>query len=156
MVVIKCVKSTLNIVDFYIPGASFGNNLEDHSGATDWNFLPSLSSVSVSRYLSDGFVLTVAGTLNKIDKFGDASADDLSYYGLDGTVKYSFAELINSTKFDPYLGVGGGYTWVDEIGAGTVNGTLGFNYWFTDNVGLTVQSSYKHAFEDYLKPLAQR
>ena len=27
--------------------------------------------------------------------------------------------------FDPYVGVGGGYTWVDEIGAGTLNGTLG-------------------------------
>ena len=31
-----------------------------------------------------------------------------------------------------------------------MNGTLGFNIWFSENVGLTVQSSYKHAFEDYL------
>jgi outer membrane protein OmpA-like peptidoglycan-associated protein len=48
------------------------------------------------------------------------------------------------------LGVGGGYTWVDEIGAGTLNGTLGFNVWFSENVGLSIQTSYKHAFEDYL------
>ncbi|MCF8273020.1 MAG: OmpA family protein [Flavobacteriaceae bacterium] len=117
-------------------------NVNDH-----WNILPSLSSISVSKYLSDGFSFGVAGSLNKIDKFGDASVSDLSYYAVDGTIKYNF---LNGTTFDPYLGVGGGYTWVDEIGAGTINGTLGFNIWFSENVGLTVQSSYKHAFEDYL------
>lgn len=120
-------------------------NVGDH-----WNILPSLSTISVSKYLSDGFSLGVTGSINKIDKFGDASADDLSYYGVDGTVKYSFGELLNSSVIDPYLGVGGGYTWVDEIGAGTLNGTLGFNVWFTENIGLTVQSAYKHSFEDYL------
>jgi OmpA-OmpF porin, OOP family len=117
-------------------------NIGDH-----WNILPSLSTISVSKYLSDGFSFGVAGSLNKISKFGDAAVDDLSYYAVDGTIKYNF---LNGTTFDPYLGVGGGYTWVDEIGAGTINGTLGFNIWFSENVGLTIQSSYKHAFEDYL------
>jgi OmpA-OmpF porin, OOP family len=117
-------------------------NVNDH-----WNILPSLSTISVSKYLSDGFSFGVAGSLNKISKFGDASVDDLSYYAVDGTIKYNF---LNGTTFDPYLGVGGGYTWVEEIGAATINGTLGFNVWFTENVGLTIQSTYKHAFEDYL------
>ena len=88
--------------------------------------------------------------VNKIEKWGDASVDNLSYYGVDGTIKYSFGERLNLSTFDPYLGIGGGYTWVDDIGAGTLNGTLGFNLWFSENIGLTVQSSYKHAFEDYL------
>src|SRR5690606_1373456 len=59
-------------------------------------------------------------------------------------------ELLDWKTFEPYIGAGGGYTWIDDIGAGTVNGTLGFNVWFTENIGLTLQSSYKHAFEDYL------
>jgi OmpA-OmpF porin, OOP family len=126
-------------------------NVTDH-----WNILPSLSTISVSKYLSDGFSLGIAGSLNKITKWGDISTapdvtnkvDDLSYYGIDGTIKYNF---LQGTTIDPYLGVGGGYTWVDEIGAGTLNGTLGLNIWFSENVGLTLQSSYKHAFEDYLQ-----
>lgn len=140
----------VNAVDFYPTGedAPLGDYFDQFFKFGDhYNVLPSLSSIWVSRYLSDGFSLTVAGSLNKIEHFGDASADDLSYYGIDGTIKYNF---LKSTTFDPYLGVGGGYTWVDEIGAGTLNGALGFNVWFSENVGVTVQTSYKHAFEDYL------
>jgi outer membrane protein OmpA-like peptidoglycan-associated protein len=140
----------VNAVDFYPTGedAPLGGYFDEFFNFGDhYNMVPSLSSIWVSRYLSDGFSLTVASSLNKIEHFGDASADDLSYYGIDGTIKYNF---LKSTIFDPYLGVGGGYTWVDEIGAGTLNGTLGFNVWFSENVGLSIQTSYKHAFEDYL------
>lgn len=126
-------------------------NAEDH-----WNILPSLSTITVSKYLGSGFSLGVGGSINKITKWGDISTNpdvtnnvsDLSYYAFDGTVKYNFLE---GTVIDPYLGVGGGYTWIDDIGAGTVNGTVGLNIWFTENIGLTLQSSYKHAFEDYLQ-----
>ena len=148
-----------NAVDAYPSGDgglfsdTFGDelyNVSDH-----WSILPSLSTISVSKYLNDGFSFGIAGSLNKIDKWGDISkgpdvtneVDDWSYYAIDGTIKYNFLE---GKTLDPFVGVGGGYTWVDEIGAGTLNGTLGFNVWFSENVGLTFQSSYKHAFEDYL------
>ena len=140
----------VNAVDFYPVGedAPQGDIFDEYFNVSDhYNILPSVSSISVSKYLSDGFSFGVAGSLNKIDKFGDAEVSDLSYYGVDGTIKYNFLE---GKKFDPYLGVGGGYSWVDDIGAGTLNGTLGFNLWFSESVGLTFQSSYKHAFEDYL------
>ncbi|ALJ05687.1 cell envelope biogenesis protein OmpA [Pseudalgibacter alginicilyticus] len=126
-------------------------NVDDH-----YNILPSLSTISVSKYVGNGFSFGVAGSLNKIDKWGDISSnpdvtnsvDDWSYYGVDGTIKYNFLE---GTTLDPFAGIGGGYTWIDEIGAGTVNGTIGLNVWFNNNIGLTIQSSYKHAFEDYLQ-----
>jgi len=143
----------INAVDFYPTGedAPLGGTFDQFFNAGDhYNILPSLSSLTVSRYLNNGFSLGITGSLNKIDKFGDADVDDLSYYGIDGTVKYSLGERLNTSWFDPYLGVGGGYTWVDQIGAGTINGTLGFNFWFTEQIGFTIQSSYKHAFEDYL------
>ncbi|MFH6770815.1 OmpA family protein [Gaetbulibacter aestuarii] len=144
----------VNAVDAYpnADGAPFSEtifdeyfNLDDH-----WNILPSISSISVSKYLGEGFSFGVAGTINKIDKWGDSTVDDLSYYGVDGTIKYSLNSLFNSNFIEPYLGIGGGYTWIDEIGAGTLDGTLGLNFWFSDNIGLTLQSSYKHSFEDYL------
>ncbi|OEK09595.1 cell envelope biogenesis protein OmpA [Flavivirga aquatica] len=122
----------------------------------NWNILPSLSTISVSKYVGNGFSIGVAGSLNKIENWGEDAngdalkVDDLSYYAADGTVKYSIGEVLEWKTLDPYVGVGGGYTWIDEVGAGTLNGTLGLNVWFNENVGLTLQSSYKHAFEDYL------
>ncbi|MET6989414.1 OmpA family protein [Sediminicola arcticus] len=136
----------VNAIDVYPTDAysSFGNeyfNVTDH-----WNILPSISYVSVSKYVGDGFSVGVRGSLNRIDKLGDLRADDLSHYATDGIIKYAF---LKNTKLDPFVEIGGGYTWVNEIGAGTVNGGVGLNYWFSDNIGLTVQTSYKHAFEDY-------
>ncbi len=143
----------VNAVDFYPVGetAPLGEYFDEFFNLTDhYNFLPSLSSISVSKYIGSGFSFMAAGTINQIDKVGDSSADDLSYYGLDGTIKYSFGKLLNSKVIEPYLGVGGGYTWVNEIGAGTLNGTAGLTFWFSENIGLTAQTSYKHSFEDYL------
>lgn len=136
----------VNAIDVYPTDdvSSFGNeyfNANDH-----WNILPSISYVSVSRFVGDGFSIGARGSINRISKLGDVSVDDLSHYAVDGTIKYAF---LKNTKLDPFVEIGGGYTWVDEIGAGTVNGGVGLNYWFSDNIGLTVQTSYKHAFEDY-------
>ncbi len=141
----------VNAVDVYptgdFPGSSFGNELFN---ATDhWNILPSLSYIAVSKSVGTGFSVGVRGSLNRIDKWGDTSVDDLSYYGIDGTIKYNF---LKNTVIDPFVEIGGGYTWIDEIGAGTANGGVGVNIWFNDNIGLTLQSNYKHAFEDYLAP----
>ncbi|WP_340199424.1 OmpA family protein [Ascidiimonas sp. W6] len=141
----------VNAIDVYPtnqPG--LGKWFDEYFNANDhWNILPSISVVSVSRYVGDGFSVGVRGSLNQIDKLGDTEVDDLSHYAVDGTIKYNLNEFLKLGKFDPFIEVGGGYTWVDEIGAGTINGGLGFNYWFTENIGLTLQSSYKHAFEDY-------
>ncbi|MCR9263706.1 MAG: OmpA family protein [Flavobacteriaceae bacterium] len=117
-------------------------NVSDH-----WNILPSVSYVGVSKYIGDGFSIGARGSLNRIEKIGDVSVDDLSHYAVDGTIKYNF---LKNTTIDPFAEIGGGYTWVDEIGAGTVNGGVGLNIWFSENIGLTLQTQYKHAFEDYL------
>jgi len=138
----------VNAVDVYptgdFPGSSFGNeffNATDH-----WNILPSLSYIGVSKYVGGGFSVGARGSINRIDKWGDVEVDDLSYYGLDGTIKYNF---LKNTVIDPFVEIGGGYSWIDEIGAGNANGGIGFNVWFNDNIGLTVQTVYKHVFEDY-------
>ncbi len=117
-------------------------NLEDH-----WNILPSVSRLAIGRYIGSGFTFTAVGTINRIDTTGDVPVDDWTYYGVDGEIKYSFRELLGGKWFDPSIGVGGGYTWVDDIGFGTANGLAGVKFWLADNLAVNFQSAYKHAFE---------
>ena len=141
-----------NAVDFYPTnsglsghGAWFDEfvNTDDH-----YNILPSISKLTVSTYIADGFSLEVGGSLNKITKVGDNSVSDLAYYAADGALKYDLNKVIGDTSwFNPYASVGGGYTWLDELGTGTFNAGLGFNLWFSDNLGLNLESKYKHSFE---------
>jgi OmpA-OmpF porin, OOP family len=141
----------VNAIDFYPTGedAPLGTYFDEFFNVNDhYNIVGSLSTVTASKYLGDGFSFGVTGSFNKIDKFGDSVVDGISYYSADGIIKYSLSSLLNCEKFEPYLGVGGGYTWVDNFGAGTLNGSFGLNYWFNDNLGLTAQSTYKHVFDD--------
>jgi outer membrane protein OmpA-like peptidoglycan-associated protein len=117
-------------------------NVEDH-----WNILPSVSRLAVGRYIGSGFVFSAVGTINRIENRGDVSVDDETYYGLDGEIKYSLRDLLGGGWFDPSLGIGGGYTWIDDIGFGTANGLVGVKFWIADNLALNLQSTYKHAFE---------
>ena len=152
-------------------------NVNDH-----WNILPVLSYVTVSRNLGHGFSLGTTVSLNRISKWGQiedddissgnfpgprdvsVSVDDLFYFGLDGQITYSFGKYLNK-KVEPFVTVGGGYTWIQEgryntfsenqgndnkVGAGTLNGSLGFRYWFNDRWGVSLQSKYKHSFQEYL------
>lgn len=152
-----------NAIDTYPVGGDqnmgFGNtgdfpdefyNVDDH-----WNILPSVSTLSVTRYVGDGFIFGVRGSINKIDKLGDTGADDLAYYAVDGMVSYSFRDALfgEGGWFDPYLGIGGGYTFLDDITSfGTANGTVGLRIWLGENINLNLSSTYKHAFEDrYVK-----
>ena len=125
----------------------------------NWNFIPSVSYLNVSRYVGDGFSFGLTGSVNKIDKmltrdFTTLATDvvsnpgDLSYYSVDATIKYSFMEMIGTKWFDPSLNLGGGYTFFGDASAGTVNGGLGLTFWFSEQVGLQLQSTYKHSFDD--------
>ena len=152
------VEIGMNAVDVYpvgtsdkgrIPASLRGEIFDEYFNANDhWNILPSVSRLAISRYVGSGFVFTAAGTINKIDRLGDAEANDLSYYGADGEIKYSFKNAIGSSWFDPSIGIGGGYTWVDDIGFGTGNAMAGVKFWFNEYLALNLQSTYKHAFED--------
>ena len=110
--------------------------------------ISSISRLYVGRHLQNSFSIELAGSINKISQIGDQTVNDLSYFGLDAAVKYSTLGLVNTGKFDPYVSLGGGYTWYDSEGAGTVNGGVGINFWFSDNFGLNAGTLYKHSFED--------
>ncbi len=128
-------------------------NVKDH-----WNYIPSVSFVSVERYIGSGFSFGLTGSLNKIDKFVEFRNDageynvvnpgDLEYYAIDGAIKYSFQNLIGSKWFDPSAHIGGGYTFYGDNSQGTINGGLGITFWFTEKIGLMFRSTYKQSLDD--------
>ena len=131
----------------------------------NWNILPSVSYLNVSRYVGDGFSFGLTGSVNKIDKWVErdfmteytdvvSNPGDLSYYAIDATIKYSFMEMLKSKWLDPSLNIGGGYNFFGDASAGTVNGGLGLTFWLTEQVGLQLQSTYKHSFDDNRTPNA--
>ncbi|WP_162126942.1 OmpA family protein [Flavobacterium phycosphaerae] len=151
----------VNAVDTRVSAASkLEDQLSQYFNAKDnWNILPSVSYVNVSKYVGDNFSFGVTGSVNKITKYvlprvaegpyEVVNPGDLNYYAFDGVINYSLMNLIKSKTIDPSIHIGGGYTWFgDDAHAGTLNGGLGLTYWFTETVGLSVRSTYKQSFED--------
>src|SRR5690554_2293238 len=114
-----------NAVDFHPVGENAkgifapyesGSLFDDYFNTGDhWNIEPILSRLTVSRYIGDGFIVSLAGSLNKIKKVSSKElTKSLSYYAADAEVKYGFGRVLNSNWLDPYLGIGGGYTWIDD------------------------------------------
>jgi len=129
----------------------------------NWNIVPSVSYLSVSKYVGDGFSFEMTGSFNKITKFVEfkpttvgadargmvvSNPGNLDYYGLDAAVSYSFKSLIKSKWFDPTLNLGGGYVFMGDASAGTINAGWGLNLWFMKNVAFTIASTYKTSFDD--------
>jgi OmpA-OmpF porin, OOP family len=154
-----------NAVDTRFSATSdFAQQFGEYFNAKDhWNIIPSVSYVNVSKHVGNNFSVGLTGSVNKIDKFVSkvpgtlntyqvTNPGDLSYYAADLAIKYSFMNMISSKVIDPFAHIGGGYTWMGDASAGTVNGGLGLNFWFTENVGLTLQSTYKHSFDDTRTP----
>lgn len=152
-----------NAVDYYPVGQPDpqGDLFDEYFNANDhWNIIPLVSRFEVSRYWKGGFSVSAIGSYNRISKFGtnvDLSSgrettnivDNLSYYALDGAINFSFMDVLNSNRLDPFLSTGGGYTWLNRIGSGTLNASLGVRYWISEKVGINIQSTYKHVFEVY-------
>jgi OOP family OmpA-OmpF porin len=141
----------LNNVDFY-NSSDFSDQIKDLLGNKDWNVLPSISRISAEKYLADGFSLQLAGSMNKIEWITTEDDADFLYFAIDANVKYDLNNLIGETAwFDPYVYLGGGYTSLDNSGEAMLNGGLGFNTWFNDNVGLNFQTGTKKGFTSKVK-----
>ncbi|PWA11389.1 OmpA family protein [Flavobacterium laiguense] len=145
----------VNAIDYRSSaGDDFMSHFDQPFKVSDnWNILPSVSYLNVSRYVGSGFIVGVTGSINQIDKFVTApnvvvNPGDLMYYGIDATLTYSFMELLKSKVIEPTLSVGGGYTFLGDESYGTVNPGLGLNFWFTENVGLSLLGTYKKSFGD--------
>ena len=126
------------------------NRLFDLEGA--WNVAPYPSRVSIGRYFKNGVGLEAIGSYNKykegkiVDKV--VMQEDVDYYGFDFRVSYDLNMILGETGFfDPYVGIGAGYTDANNQGRGTYNAILGFRTWFSDHWGLDFNSTGKWAMD---------
>ncbi|CAM3344504.1 OmpA family protein [Zobellia roscoffensis] len=136
-----------------------GYNVVDDSGdvfddlfsyGEQWNTLSYPSRISIGRYFKSGIGVEAVGSYNKykVGKLidGRINLEESHYYGLDARLTYDLNKLIGETGwFDPYLGVGAGYTEADNEPRATYNAVVGFRAWFSDRIGLDLSSSGKWA-----------
>ncbi|WP_395047367.1 OmpA family protein [Flavobacterium sp.] len=138
-------------------------NFKDHfseffNAKDNWNILPSVSYLTVSRNVGGNFSVGVTGSVNKITKYVNwvgptpnsvvVANPNAMYYSGDLAIKYSLMSLIGSKVIDPSVNVGGGYSWMGKTSGGTANIGAGLTFWFTEQVGLSLASTYKKAFAD--------
>jgi len=134
-----------------------GYNFVDDSGDvfdnlfsldSQWNSVSYPSRLSVGRYFKSGLGLETIATYNKY-KSGKVidmiiNDEDKTYLALDTRVSYSLNKLLDRTSwFDPYVGLGIGYTDANNEPRGTYNAIIGFRTWFSDCIGLDLNSSGK-------------
>ena len=111
------------------------------------------SRATIGRYFKSGIGLEAIATYNQYKEGniidGAINPEDSDYFGFDARLSYDLNELFGHTGFfDPYLGIGLGYTDANNVGFGTYNGVVGFRTWFNDRWGLDFSSSGKWAIGD--------
>ena len=137
----------VNSVDIRTP-KDFGEVLKDWAGPSDLNILPAVSRLSVGRYIGKGFSAELSGSLNKIEKGYGYNKDldnkvDQSFWAVNLAAQYHLNTLWSGARwFDPYAQVGGGYAAIDNEGKFPTLVGAGANFWFTDNIGLNLQTAY--------------
>ncbi|MEZ4811223.1 MAG: OmpA family protein [Allomuricauda sp.] len=136
---------------------TLGTNIVDDSGdefgelfdlSEGWNMVPFPSRVSVGRFFKNGLGLEAIGTYNRYKEGkivdNEVNPEDVDYLGLDLKVSYDLNMILGETGFfDPYIGIGAGYTDANNQGRGTYNAVVGFKTWFSDHWGLDFSSTGK-------------
>lgn len=115
-----------------------------------WNLNPAGFRLSAGRLIKKQITFEAVASLNSLQEnypTEETLDTEYPYIALDGMFKYQFTNGLG--VLDPYATIGCGYTWLDTIGAGTVNGGIGTNIWIGNSFGFNIQSVYKHAFEKY-------
>ena len=129
-----------------------GDRLNNFTKIKDyWNGVAFPSRVNIGRYFRSGIGLEAIASYNKYKEGniidGIVNPEDKDYFGFDTRVSYDLNKLVGQTGFfDPYVGVGAGYSYANDLGRGTYNAVIGFRTWFSDRWGLDFSSSGKWSF----------
>lgn len=138
---------------------TLGTNFVDDSGdefgklfdlSEGWHAVPYPSRASIGRYFESGLGLEAIASYNKYDegKIVDnaVNPEDVDYFGIDFRVSYDLNKILGEMGFfDPYVGIGVGYTDANNQGRGTYNAVAGFRTWFSDHWGLDFSTTGKWA-----------
>ena len=129
-----------------------GNRLNNITTTKNmYNAVAFPSRISLGRYFRSGIGLEAIASYNNYKEGniidGVVNPEDKDYFGFDTRVSYDLNKIVGQTGwFDPYVGVGAGYTYANDLGRGTYNAVIGFRTWFSDRWGLDFSSSGKWSF----------
>ena len=156
----------LNFVDFYptnISGMISENGSPTKFGdqffnGDHYNYVIAPSKISLGRYINESLTGELSISINKIDKLGSIKLnEDVSYFAVDANLLYNINKIVGNTKsFEPYALIGLGFNTkgnnvknsIQFKNAPSLNGGLGMKFWLIKNLGVKVQSAYKHFFGD--------
>nr|WP_299172494.1 OmpA family protein [uncultured Allomuricauda sp.] len=130
-------------------GDAFGK-LFDFSEGWHWHSVPYPSRASIGRYFENGLGLEAVATYNKYKEGkivdNEVITEDIDYFGVDFRINYDLNKILGEMGFfDPYVGIGAGYTDANNQGRGTYNALVGFRTWFSDHWGLDFSTTGKWA-----------
>ena len=142
-----------NAVDTYPTGktgsravGNTGKLFQNFYSTENWNTIPAISTLGLSRHITEKFSLAGRFSFNKLSNYGGEESNSYAAYkSFDLVLKNSYAE--KSSTWEPYSEVGGGYLYLDDEGSFLFTLGAGLAYWANDNIGLSYQVNYKDAFE---------
>ena len=119
---------------------------------------------TISKYIGDNLSFGVGASFNSISKYATGSPDGTAmmahtrpgvtndYFNVDMMLKYDLSDALPISvlgmDFEPFVGVGPGWTWFDDQDGLTGNLSIGVNHWFNDVFGFTLMSEYRHNMDD--------
>ena len=119
-----------------------------------WNISKSpVSYVSLSKYLENNISFGLSGSFSTISKYVPSAAANNGnptneFLAVDAMFKYDLSDVFTVGKFEPFLGIGPGYTWFEDQKYLTGNLSLGMDYWFSEVFGLTFMADFKNNYDD--------
>ena len=122
----------------------------------NWNISSPFSMFSVSRYIGNNLSFGIGGSMNTISKYATSDLEqdhrdemfgDSEYHTVDAMLKYSLGDVLDWGDWEPFVGIGPGWTWMAGENWMTGNLSLGINYWMNEKWGLTFQTDYKQNYD---------
>ncbi len=121
----------------------------------NWNVSKSpVSIVSLSKYIGNNISFGLSGSFSTISKYVATAAPNNGgnpsneFLAVDAMFKYDLSDVFTVGKFEPFLGIGPGYTWFEDQKYLTGNLSLGMDYWFSEVFGLTFMADFKNNYDD--------
>jgi len=129
-----------------------GDAFNDFTTIRDqWNGVAFPSRINIGKYFENGLGLEAIASYNRYKRGNIIDGVILSefkdYFSIDSRLSYDLNKLVGHTAwFDPYVGIGIGYSDANDVPRGTYNAIIGFRTWFSDRWGLDFSSSGKWSF----------
>ena len=141
-----------NVVDTYkfgeTPSGGIGELSQDFITINDWNF--GGLNFTFSRFLSKGLNIGIEGSISTITEIEGSSNADISYYSVNGFIKYS---PFYKWKLSPYISAGYGVTHFntsEPLATGvspeiskTIFGGAGITYKINKQFGVFISTGYR-------------